>query len=273
MTKYPWVNAFPKIRPMSATCIRPSWLSPKRDGYRLTIIKDDFGFVTALTRTPVDITESIKHLLLPAYKGMPCNTAVFAELWCPGLDSSQIQTAINEKNPGLRWDAFAIAGMEHWTFPEIASISVPNVVDTFIAWEIPHFPLSKVFPDIDDPDVEGWVAKAANLLDMWKWKPELTIDLVVSGFTDGAGKYVGDAGALILSTVDGYEIAKCSGMTDDIRSSIDASWVGKVVEVKYQTVTRYGRLRHPRFVRVREDKPAAECTVHQDRRLLEYWHA
>lgn len=270
---FDWVQDLPKIKPLADTMIRPGYISPKRDGYRLTIAKDQFGKVFAWTRTPVDITDSIKHLLLPAYAGMPCETAVFAELWCPGLDSSEIQTAINDKHPKLRWDAFALAGMLNWSLPEIMSISVPNVIETFIAWEIPHFPLSMQLPDLTDPDVEGYVCKSANLLDMRKWKPELTIDLIVAGYTDGKGKHVGDAGALILESIDGYEIAKCSGMSDDVRVGIDDSWIGKVVEVKYQSVTRYGRLRHPRFVRVREDKPKLECTVHQDARLLAYWHA
>jgi len=44
-----------------------------------------------------------------------------------------------------------------------------------------------------------------------------------------------------------------------------------VMEVSYQYVGDKGRLRHPNFVRWREDKPAAECTLSQDDDLVYYW--
>ena len=91
-------------------------------------------------------------------------------------------------------------------------------------------------------------------------------DLIITGWTEGEGKYAGLIGALKVSTCDGEELASVSGMTDDVRrliSSSPESFLGRVCEVQYQNVAKLGRLRHPVFLGFRDDKRPEECGINQ----------
>ena len=111
-----------------------------------------------------------------------------------------------------------------------------------------------------------------------KFKRHDTMDCVVLGITEGTGKYKDTFGALILGMVTGNSIrvcGYCSGMTDAEREELynrimdmDEYTYNKkfskptvrtiaptiVVEVEYMEMTEYLMMRHPRFVRVRDDK-------------------
>ena len=60
------------------------------------------------------------------------------------------------------------------------------------------------------------------------------------------------------------EVGECSGFDEETRemfSENPKSWVGRVIEIKANEIFKdTGKLRHPRFMRVREDKSALECT-------------
>lgn len=96
----------------------------------------------------------------------------------------------------------------------------------------------------------------------YKVKKFDTIDMFVTGFDPGQGKYEGLIGAIVCQTTDGMEV-RCSGMSDDQRIFMTARqdriirerWV---LEVKYFGLTA-GTPRHPQFLRWREDKQADQC--------------
>lgn len=60
------------------------------------------------------------------------------------------------------------------------------------------------------------------------------------------------------------EVGECSGFDEETRemfSDDPKSWVGKVIEIKANEIFKdTGKLRHPRYLRIREDKSALECT-------------
>lgn len=60
------------------------------------------------------------------------------------------------------------------------------------------------------------------------------------------------------------EVGECSGFDEETRemfSDDPKSWVGKVIEVKANEIFKdTGKLRHPRYLRCREDKSPIECT-------------
>lgn len=111
--------------------------------------------------------------------------------------------------------------------------------------------------------IEGFVLKSCSYaIDrMYKVKPVLTVDLIISGFVDGKGKYCGKVGAIKCIDGEAKEVCKVSGMTDKMRFSLCLDDVGRVVEVAYQKVTRDKRLRHPRFKRFRDDKTQTQVDV------------
>lgn len=107
-----------------------------------------------------------------------------------------------------------------------------------------------------DPDSDGWVLKDHAHADKnWlKLKPYNTCELELIGYTDGKGKYVGQIGALVLTGG-----VKCSGMDDATRAMFSKDrfkYLGMRVEVAYEKVIRgTNGLRHPRFIKLRDDLP------------------
>lgn len=129
-------------------------------------------------------------------------------------------------------------------------------------------------------------ARPANT--WYKWKKQDTADVVICGFTDGKGKYVGQIGAVKYAEFlteeeimtlgvkkkhiehmfkDGkdyylVEIGQCSGMTDAQRvdfSQNQGAYLNRVIEVEYMERTSKGAFRHPRFVQMRDDKTTQDC--------------
>lgn len=108
-----------------------------------------------------------------------------------------------------------------------------------------------------------------------KLKAEETIDAPVIGVCEGEGKYAGKLGGLIVS-IDGVEVRVGGGFSDAQREQfwkaaqedLEAGapgdigpvggWqiFGRMIEIEYHEKTPDGALRHPRFVRFRDDKQA-----------------
>ncbi len=263
----------------------------KLDGIMLQVYKNEHGGVSMTTRKPTDITDALKNCgwMYSIYSRLPCDTYVWGELWVPGEKASQVKSAVAHDVSRLKFSGFAI--MRHDIGP---GAELVEVNDTLTKWGINcidyqlHCSLHQGtyggYAMFDDPldllenmadDLEGFVLKEANLLEWYKLKPVKTIDLIVTGYKPGKfGKYYKQVGALLVSTIEGEELARVSGMDDETRLEItnnQNAYLGRVVEVRYQYIGDKGRLRHPAFVRWRDDKPASECTLSQDSDLEDYY--
>jgi len=145
---------------------------------------------------------------------------------------------------------------------------------------------------------EGVIAKESQSqyvpglrTDYWiKTKKVETTDCVVVGFNEGEGARVSTFGSLILAaygenrklrhignmgggfsnkTLDDLrkKLSRIVTKTATVEGSVDSptpvTWVKPrlVVEVAYMTVTADGRLRFPRFKRLRTDKSPMECKL------------
>jgi hypothetical protein len=101
-------------------------------------------------------------------------------------------------------------------------------------------------PEIPE-GIEGFVIHTAD--GMYKVKHKYTYDVEVTGIQPGTGKYAGKMGALLTP------MGKVgTGFTDSDRELLNKDIIGKIIEVECMELTENGLFRHPRFVRVREDK-------------------
>ena len=243
----------------------------KRDGHNLTVTIDDVGNLTCVTRLPTDITDQLRFMkifeLLRRY--LPNGTVVQGELYYPGRPASYVKTAIKKKDTALRFEIFAELGVSKtWGLEKVELRVFPLPFTKFLCNPVG-------IPEFITQDQEGWVFKNGNL-DTWaKWKPHKDIDLVVTGYVHGQGQHLGLIGAWRCSVWHGgklHEVANAGGLTEDHRlehSLCPEDYYGRVAEIRYQCVGSRGRLRHPRFIRWREDKAGQECTSTQDPCLYE----
>jgi DNA ligase-1 len=92
--------------------------------------------------------------------------------------------------------------------------------------------------------------------EVMKLKAFHDVDLTIEGFIEGTGKHEGKLGSVIV-TFEGVEVQVGSGFSDELREAIWAdrdSFLGRVIECRYQEVTPDGSLRFPTFKCFRNDR-------------------
>jgi bifunctional non-homologous end joining protein LigD len=159
-----------------------------------------------------------------------------------------------------------------------------------------------MFEQVQRLRLEGLVAKKADSAyqagrssDWLKIRADRTDDFVVVGFTDRKGS-TGGFGALHLAQYSGAELVYTgrvgTGFTenqlDELRAGLDDlrredppfsqrvpagpghHWVEPkmVCEVRFRELTNDNLLRHPSFLRVRDDKPPRDCVLEASRAPL-----
>lgn len=114
-------------------------------------------------------------------------------------------------------------------------------------------------------DVEGiWENKRSK--SQIKYKGELECDLKIVGLEEGAGKYQGKLGALLVESSDGIlKVSVGSGLTDEDRINLNTTTIlGKVIAVKYNARIKNKQgeesLFLPIFIELREDKTEADSS-------------
>ena len=81
-------------------------------------------------------------------------------------------------------------------------------------------------------------------------------DLEIKSLEEGTGKHLGKLGSVVVE-FNGVEVRVGSGFSDEEREEVwkdPDSFVGRIVEVRYQEVTPDGSLRFPTFVCFRNDR-------------------
>jgi hypothetical protein len=278
-------------------------LELKYDGWRVTLLTPwparGVHGPRAFGRTIIGKDGSFLDMLpqieraLPAWEALPYGTAVEGELYVPGKPASAVPSYIKDgRISEMRFVTFGLP----WYHGESQYDKGPSqqLLPLLTRGDVPTPALMTVEPSTTWLSLikqarlmggEGVVAKRKAYADWWKIKEKRTVDCLAIGFKDGDGKYLGTLGAIELGVVvppttvrgartivlaDGpvcvVPIGNTSGMTDAERDEIDDNrkrYLGHVLEVEYQYVGAGGRLRHPRFVRWRDDKPWQECTADQ----------
>lgn len=103
-----------------------------------------------------------------------------------------------------------------------------------------------------------------------KLKSEETLDLIVVDAFEGTGQFKGQLGGLVVDMSNGVHVRVGGGFSATEREELwknftlerdggvpDERVLGRMIEVRYHEETPDGSLRHPRFVRFRDDKQEA----------------
>lgn len=107
--------------------------------------------------------------------------------------------------------------------------------------------------------LEGFVLKKYAYHDWWKVVVEKTVVMRILSLKDAKpGKFEGLVGSVGVGFEgDTKPVAYAGGFDYGTRFEIDESWIGKLIEVKYQRIGRGGLL-HPRFKRLVLDRTQAD---------------
>lgn len=266
----------------------PSYFQLKLDGVGVTLFKQLDGRTVAFSRDVrphLEMSAVTRHFPVDEAFSLhaPPRSSVRCELWAPGHPASEVKRFVAEEQWGdLRLTAWSIPWWDGQEAPALwgwYEEKMRMMTGSYKGWgylnalRVGDATTAQVVEYAMGQGAEGAMLKRDQLDPGYKLKPRLTVDCVVTGFKWGRGEFDKLVGALLVGVWedDGEggtikEVASCSGMTMDERVKMTEqrdSLVGRVCEVEYQYVGSGGRLRHPGFVRWRDDKPADQCTMEQ----------
>jgi hypothetical protein len=249
------------------------WVQAKLDGWFVQVAqqRDPSVGLTVFGRKLEPRCE-LSHLLAGRRWYEQCESlldpgsVLCGELHAPGQPASAVPTAMRAETMPLEFRPFAVPMWKGEDWSGRTDVNLLNELLEAMELSPPATCDADQFGSVGELDqwarymgVEGVVLKESNYSGWYKRKLEATADLVVLAIKPGNGRFSGGCGSLICGLHDGTVVADVSGMDDATRETCDASAIGRVVEVRYQYVAAGGRLRHPRFMRWRDDKPREEC--------------
>lgn len=266
------------------------YIEPKHDGVRVlvTVSPGIDKVVTYYSRngralnmfSHLDNDFRVVNRFLAREYGYLFGIALDGEMCSLSKEFGDISGAIHRKNATVREAVFRCFSMmslksfergeaveSQWTANKSISAAIENKKPQGIWHNQPtkvdsHEEVLKLYAKFQKEGHEGAMVK--NLMTPWraerswawmKLKSELTLDLPIVGFKEGKGKYAGTLGALLVDNKGA--VTPVSGMDDALRHHIwgrQKRYMGKTVEVQCQLVFKSGKLRHPRFKRLRPDK-------------------
>jgi len=252
------------------------FIEEKMDGRRVAIVKED-GIVAIGRKTYIDLWPLLSQdaSLRRRVESLPDRTALDGELYVPGLPSSEVMTRVND-GKGFYFQPFAMPMLggqatKDWTF-EASRLAMATLdflppagyaATTEALGATTELAVEALCSKARTYQIEGYVLKRQLWGEWYKVKPTKTADLIVVGWKVGQGRHEGRLGALIGALADGTVVADVGGGFSDAQRDAftEAFTIGKVMEVEYDRVESQGRLRFPRFVQWRDDKPASECVM------------
>jgi DNA ligase-1 len=240
--------------------VRSYWKSEKLDGIR------------AIWNGTQLVTRSGKLIKAPPWFIEPLpNYPLEGELWAGRNNFSLVQQTVLDQQPnqqGWQGITFMLFDAPHQLGNYPARYQTLH--DLLTAQPSPHIKLIEHSPianfnqlenDLNDVVQKGGEGimlrnitthyRGGRNSDLLKLKPYQDAEAELIGFLNGKGKYAGMVGAFLVKRVDGVTFAIGSGLSDALRS--DPPEIGTIISYRYNGLTRLGKPRFARFLRVRAE--------------------
>lgn len=253
----------------------PVFMQPKLDGARMLAVFDKTGSVSLWSRTRKRIT-SVPHIE-KTLEALGLNSVVLdGELYQNNLkhDFEKLMSAARKQKPTPEsalleyhiYDIVSPSGFEKRVCElySLLEMAIPpiHIVETHTVEtdELRDF-LFERFTNrgyegamIRSPGTHYEHKRSAQLLKMKKMQDA---EFEIVGLEEGRGKLAGHVGAFICKTKSGKEFnVKMMGSLDKLKEywESDTDYSGKMLTVKYQSLTAYGVPRFPVGLRIRESE-------------------
>ncbi len=261
----------PKIGEYSGQFVR--YAQEKKDGYFVELHRFN-NRLHVKTKNGGEINNSLYCINV----SIPNDTIIYGELYWDGQATSVV-TLINENDPRLKFAAFALQEYRGNDMSDVDDLSFINMLLTSMGFKTPHLEVFDCLKQFDPEEWkakaeklgwEGYVMKEAHLKGWYKCKPQRTVDAFVVDYTvSESDTYCGSLKAFIVAVLDEVGQHKIiasvgSGFDKEFKLNNDPKdFVGRIMEVKFQSVAAKGKLQFPRFVRWRDDKNYDQCGIDQ----------
>lgn len=255
-------------------------LEPKFDGWRTIMVVGGTGVSIFGGRNASDYTGKLPYITESLSSVLPADTALDGELIAPagwgGVQGTMTRGSgahvPGPASPALTFvvfDVILLNGSDVRSMPYEQRRGLLQMVP----WP-EHTHLTPSGPATADAHIrmieagmEGSVCKrldshyaSGQRSPLWrKLKAIDSDDCEIVGFKDGENGRSGEVGAIVVKLPSGVETT-ASGMTDKVRADMLAhpeKYLGKTVEIKHNGHLESGKVRHPRFFRMREDRDPA----------------
>lgn len=252
-------------------------LEPKFDGWRTIVHRTDAGAHVYGGRNASDYTGKLPYLERAVSAILPPDTVIDGELVHPkgwgGVQSTMGRSGVHQPSaldPALTLVVFDVLRIKGSDVRGLPWENRRSLLD-FIEWDGAVLCLTPVAPPsiaahiaLLDQGLEGSMLKhrsstylSGMRTNYWlKIKAIASEDAVIVGWKE-SDTTPGTVGALEVELPSGVRTT-AAGLTDamkaDVLANFDAKYRGKVVEVEHNGVMASGKLRHPRFKRMRDDR-------------------
>lgn len=281
----------PWLKPMLATPaddvpVGDYIMEPKLDGWRLIVHHTGRGVLAYGGRNAADYSGKLPYIETEIAGCLPADTALDGELISviDGGSSGAVGSVMTSTGPHIPtvadlplklvvFDVLRCDGQDTRGLPwheRRAILEAANFDSLQHVQRVETFPSSpRTYQVAVELGFEGVVCKIRDSKYVntrshsWiKLKATDTCDALITGFKPGTGNRAGEVGALNVNLLDENDVdtgveTTVSGMTDAIRANMlanPANWLGKIIEVKHNGKLPTGKVKHPRFVRLRDDK-------------------
>jgi DNA ligase-1 len=262
----------------------PLYIQPKLDGFRAVYIPGE-GFISRSGK------EFRNKNIVQYFKSLEnvSDYALDGELYIHGQEFQHLTSTVNKDNApisNLCYVVYDIMPVEDWNnqnckleyedrlkllreilgsqvcdFTKVQDIPTDLIEDFGAAKQLYKSYLEEGYEGIITRQPKGlykWGRSTIKKGELLKLKPFQTEDFKITALFEGKGQFEGSLGGITCLLPNGDTVNVGSGFSVDSRQEMwhnKDSYVGKVAEVKYMEYTEdNSSLRHPIFIRIREDK-------------------